>query len=116
MIRFKDEALCCPHCGDDYLHHKEVEVFDRLEDADVGAHVIVMRGVARFDASMVGNPSSRRGGMRIRFYCESCAMRPYLVISQHKGQTLVFWEWESSGLERRASARRAQERGQHDNR
>jgi hypothetical protein len=39
----------------------------------------------------VGNPSSRRGGVAIRFWCEGCDSAPELTLEQHKGETHLHW-------------------------
>jgi hypothetical protein len=39
------------------------------------------------------NPSSRRNGLRVKFYCEQCEKDlPMMLISQHKGQTFIGWD------------------------
>ena len=82
-------VLLCPKCGFEYLHHDKVEVFDRIEDATTGLHVTVMSEPSRVnvDESIVGNPSSRRHGVRIEFWCEGCSERSALTLAQHKGVT-----------------------------
>jgi hypothetical protein len=37
------------------------------------------------------NPSSRRGGIAIRFWCEGCPFISELTLAQHKGSTEVEW-------------------------
>lgn len=81
--------LQCPSCGCNYLHHGRVEVFDRAEDAATGTHVVLDGGKVEVDNSMVGNPSKRRDGIRIHFWCEGCKDQPYMEIVQHKGNTYV---------------------------
>lgn len=84
--------LLCPSCGSNYLHHDLVEVFECEEDATHGVHAILAEGKAIFDTSLKGNPSSRRHGLLIRFWCEGCKATPVLSISQHKGNTYVNFE------------------------
>ena len=81
--------LKCPSCGNNYLHHEKVEVFERSEDAEKGLHVKVENSVVTTDTSLSGNPSIRRDGLTIEFSCEGCKARPVLSISQHKGNTWV---------------------------
>jgi hypothetical protein len=38
-----------------------------------------------------GNPSSRRNGVVIRFWCEDCDVISELTLEQHKGNTLLRW-------------------------
>ena len=88
--------LLCPRCGGDYLHHGQVEVFARTEDAAVGLHTTTSAGDVRVDRDLSGNPSARRHGVTIAFSCELCdeddqaVLR--LTIAQHKGQTFLAWE------------------------
>ena len=93
--------LACPHCGSEYLHHTDITIFDCEEDGPETI-TIVPRGdgprAARADETG-GNPSSRRHGLAIRFYCEICSevgVDDYiadfeLTIAQHKGKTYVAW-------------------------
>lgn len=82
-------ALVCPSCGFHCLHHDKVEVFERNEDEKKGLHVFIENGVSSTDTDLSGNPSSRRNGLAIRFWCEGCKARPILSIEQHKGSTYV---------------------------
>lgn len=94
-IKTENSTLLCPHCGEPYLHHAEVEVFTRHEDADmtlattVGPFISTTEYVKSEDTD---NPSSRRGGIQIRFWCEICTEDSYLTIAQHKGSTYVEWK------------------------
>lgn len=81
--------LQCPSCDDNYLHHDLVEVFECKEDATHGVHVAVANNKATIDTSLEGNPSARRHGLKINFWCEGCGAKPVLSISQHKGITYV---------------------------
>jgi hypothetical protein len=81
-------VLQCPSCGGNFLHHERVEVFEREEDQDSGMHVLVADKKASFDTSLDGNPSKRRNGITIQFWCEQCSAKPTHTIAQHKGNTL----------------------------
>jgi hypothetical protein len=94
-------ALKCAHCGGTNLHHDEVVVFERREDALEGTRVMVA-GVDRqedsgaglfprvtVDASTLGNPSARRQGVHVGLWCEQCGQRSSLSIAQHKGETYL---------------------------
>jgi hypothetical protein len=81
--------LKCTVCGNDYLHHNRVEVFECGEDAAHGLHVVVDGGAVTTDTKLNGNPSSRRHGLRVHFLCEGCNVRSFMEISQHKGNTYV---------------------------
>lgn len=105
--------LRCPDCGDTWLHQGKVEVFDRFGDHkdSPGIRTSVEGGEVErddSDSAMDGNPSWRRDGVVIHFYCEMCngydgdseadkkaAVREKrLAIFQHKGQTFLAWEPE----------------------
>jgi hypothetical protein len=88
--------LLCPGCKNFELHHEAVTVFERdeLEDGPSGAvevgDELRCRRIegARAEA---GNPSARRNGVAIRFWCEQCSDISELTIAQHKGTSLVQW-------------------------
>lgn len=107
-MSFGDESatVMCPHCGGHATHHDRVDVFDRVEDKEAGAHVAVMcveefdpitRKVdhdvktteVRVSSDMTGNPSGRRNAVRVQLWCEGCRKRFHLNIVQHKGMTLL---------------------------
>jgi hypothetical protein len=94
MISFIDEGLCCPHCHFNYLHHSKIEVFGREEDAVMGLHSVITRQDITTNHSMKGNPSQRRDGIKIYFWCEGCSIFSILEIIQHKGMTYVRWQGE----------------------
>lgn len=96
-------TLVCPCCNEEYLHHGTVTVFDRNEDAPFVRKTTVADyvGVASVDNESSGNPSGRRTGLSIEFWCEHCS--PFdendnpkntmlLHILQHKGNTCLHWE------------------------
>lgn len=88
-----EHLLICPFCKFTYLHQYKYEIFNRQqEDAEEGSHVIVGGNDVSIDRSMVGNPSSRRDGLKIYFTCEGCEENPVLLITQHKGQTFLQFE------------------------
>lgn len=84
-------TLLCQHCGYDYMHQFEVQVFERGEDqanglaVTVNGHVTVHKKVGHKD----GNPSYRRQGVRILCWCESCVNVTAIHIVQHKGVTYL---------------------------
>ena len=109
------DALCCPSCGDFFgLHHEVVEVWDRGEDQRKGTYLrssspLIVNAASDVDhvsgsdeARVIlqedgggRNPSSRRNGMIIHFWCEMCSDKSFeLHISQHKGTTLLSWAIE----------------------
>jgi hypothetical protein len=91
--------LICPSCGDTNLHHADVVVYSRAEDSKVTreTHVVDTTGLGfasyLVDSSASKNPSSRRHGMTIEFWCEHCeGVKFTLCISQHKGATEMYWK------------------------
>jgi len=85
--------LKCPSCGSNYLHHEKVEVFERGEDSENGLHVTVTEGSVHTDSNLADNPSARRHGLNIHFWCEGCKAKPVLSILQHKGNTAVDFKY-----------------------
>ena len=81
--------LLCPSCNGNSLRHEKVEVFERDEDKSDGIHISIAGGAATIDNNLVGNPSSRRHGLGIRFTCEHCSAHPVMTIVQHKGNTWI---------------------------
>jgi hypothetical protein len=111
-LRMSGDILLCPCCGEECaLHHYSVSIFDRREDAEYVTKTQVVSlhdhdGIPKLDYdpetgnSLVisriksegsGNPSARRHGLIIHFYCEHCGDGIDLTLSQHKGSTLLEW-------------------------
>ena len=84
--------LACTPCSFKYLNPEKAEVFECGEEATYGVHVTVADAKATVDTSLEGNPSARRHGLKIFFWCEGCKAKPVLSISQHKGNTYVDFE------------------------
>jgi hypothetical protein len=87
-----EKAIGCSGCGEINLHHGKVEVFERNEDAENGIHVTVRGMKAIVDNDLSGNPSIRRDGVKISFWCEHCDKTTVLAIFQHKGTT-YYEQW-----------------------
>jgi hypothetical protein len=89
-------GLACPSCDSMNLHHDGIRYFTRGED-DEDVQVVSVGGyegdvsVATRPNSGSGNPSGRRTGMVIQFYCEICPVLSSLAIYQHKGTTYIEW-------------------------
>jgi hypothetical protein len=85
----------CPYCEGNNLHHSDVTVFNRSEDADTVRVTHVMHDStitsARIPNDSTNNPSSRRDGILIHFWCEHCEEKPVMAILQHKGTTFIGW-------------------------
>lgn len=86
-------VLLCAGCGEDYLHHDHIEIFARnVEDATEAPHITISPHGIEMDSDISKNPSRRRDGLTVRFYCEACDTISVLSIAQHKGATLVTFE------------------------
>ena len=93
-----EKAFKCPICGGENLHHDAVDVYFRKhEDAPEGMFIRCADDASIKSISPEGNPSNRRDGLVITFWCESCDDRPQLAILQHKGTT--FHQWRHNGDE-----------------
>ena len=81
----------CPVCEGEYLHQYKADVCFRTEDAYKGVCAVVTQDGVLQGTSQESNPSARRDGMTISFWCETCSEKSHLIISQHKGGTYIFW-------------------------
>jgi len=89
-------VLACPTCGNSYLHHGCVVVYQRSEDAPRVLRTIIDDGIASIEwveNNRSANPSARRHGLSIEFNCENCGHENELTIAQHKGETFVRWRY-----------------------
>jgi len=94
-IKTEDQYLLCPCCGETYLHHGNVDIFMRPEDGTDTVHTSVTGFTTKttlVKSNTVDNPSSRRYGLRIGFWCEICGEESALTLAQHKGNTHIQWE------------------------
>lgn len=99
-------TLQCPSCDNTWLHQESVEVFVRGDSNEYGTHINADYSDEVTIGSDVtvedGNPSARRSGIKISFWCELCdgldgkedTSDAILIISQHKGQEQMYWEGE----------------------
>ena len=86
--------LCCPHCGGGDIHQAEARVYDRSEDAEKVDYTLVRPDqTSRTEEANGSNPSARRQGLRLSFWCETCTALTDLCIAQHKGSTLIHVEY-----------------------
>ena len=83
-------VIYCAHCGGEFMHQRDVEVFHRdEEDSLTGLHAWI-RGVEFVTTESVeGNPSGRRDAVVLGFWCEQCESTTVLEFIQHKGTELV---------------------------
>ncbi len=67
--------LLCPRCQSRNLHHSKVTTFNREEDEEIVV-VTTVEGNSTITSALpnesTDNPSSRRDGLAIRFWCENC--------------------------------------------
>ena len=94
------QHLTCPGCGGGYLHHEDVTVYDRVYDGRENAADTKQTRVAAGKATTMvlpskvcRNPSNRRDGIVVAFWCEDCSALSELTIAQHKGYTLTSWRF-----------------------
>jgi hypothetical protein len=93
----------CLNCGGEYLHPHATWIYTRPEDSPAVHYVGVQtaddcHGVdistGCENSAESDNPSLRRGGILIDFWCETCgAFGPgtQLRISEHKGTVEIEW-------------------------
>jgi hypothetical protein len=90
-----ENAIECPVCGGVNLHHADVSVFDRIEDEEKTVVTTVAESgevtVRTEDSVKSLNPSRRRHGLLIQFWCEGNCEVPSLAVYQHKGSTYMEW-------------------------
>jgi len=89
--------LTCPVCECTSTHQYKYEIWDRKEDCK-GEYILV-EGVDQDNNEPhvdvvnkdipTGNPSRRRGGIRIHFWCEGCGSLLTMEIYQEKGETFI---------------------------
>mgnify|MGYP001219781477 CR=1 FL=1 len=86
-------VLCCPHCHHDYIHSEKVITYERNEDEDYVNKTTVdcETTTEKILNEGSGNPSKRRHGLTIQFWCEGCTAISKLHIVQHKGITYLNW-------------------------
>lgn len=86
--------LRCPACHGEHLHHEGVRIWERSEDEAMVRLTAVEAGyvhTALEHSAGSENPSLRRHGLAIEFWCEFCAGRGELSFAQHKGVTYLEW-------------------------
>jgi hypothetical protein len=94
IVDLDNQELKCPHCSSTFLHHGRVVIYDRAEDQSRLCRIIIENRTARqewIENHCSGNPSARRDGLAVAFWCEGCGGTYELTIAQHKGVSLVDW-------------------------
>ena len=78
------------------LHQEKIEIYPENEDQPLSVALSIPASGGKLIAETIPirkpNPSARRQGIRITFWCEHCDRRPELCISQHKGNTEIGWD------------------------
>lgn len=109
-------SLQCPCCGGGNLHHDRTTAFVRSKEDGGGISVAVDPGKGDIFSSDSGaadinvrslsateinkqNPSNRRDGIRVNFWCETCSGDMALILAQHKGNTVLAWEIYTQPIE-----------------
>ena len=118
-VTFDDDVLECPRCrgGSSDIHQIDVTMMNRMyhpmyngltmlvsattpdpvmsrgEEGKIPKPVITTAYVPN---EKVRNPSKDRQGLSVGFVCEHCgpSKRIELCIAQHKGSTLMYWQYE----------------------
>jgi hypothetical protein len=95
LPRLSDEniidGLQCPCCRAPNLHSTYVVTYDRVEDGETTETHIEDGKVTQGPSDARRNPSARRHGVAVGFWCEQCPNEPELTIAQHKGATFLEW-------------------------
>lgn len=102
-LNIEDEELQCPNCKNSFLHHSFVQIFERVKE-DGESNAIQIDGInssGKFLISMSENnqrnPSARRDGIIIGFWCECCSAHIEMHIAQHKGCTELWMQHDPAG-------------------
>lgn len=88
--------LHCPKCDREGMHQMRVDVWQRTEDNPEGAHTFCVDRKVFIDNGMEHNPSPRRGGLSIHFYCDQCGTNSRMDIFQHKDNTFIKMEYQET--------------------
>jgi Zn finger protein HypA/HybF involved in hydrogenase expression len=95
-------ALMCPCCGSSYMHHDFVDFYER-QCEDGPSHLVRVKAAKEDSINLYSwdhpgkNPSRRRDGIRIYFWCEDCDASVHLTIAQHKGCSFLEMEHVEHG-------------------
>lgn len=97
-----NNELVCPVCKENNLHQNSVHVYNRVEDgSSVRATSVTGPEVHStvLENNLTTNPSPRRQGLTVKFWCEHChgdgsnyLTQFSLNILQHKGTTFLYWD------------------------
>lgn len=84
-------VLCCPNCGDGYLHQDKYRISN--PESYGSKSVVVDSDLMHSDSTGFDlNDTRPRESIEIKFWCECCsADNLKLQIIQHKGNTFIHW-------------------------
>lgn len=86
----EETTLKCANCEEEYTHVRGLVWFRRGEDEENCSTLIAdFCGQATIETKNDFNPSLRRDGLRIIYWCECCHEFSSMNIVQHKGNTFV---------------------------
>lgn len=87
--------LACPHCGETVdMHHTTVSIFERQRSEDGDGKVFTFQGIHMTEQPLPENKMpGRRNAVKLRFECWNCQKGSVLFIQQHKGSTIIEWEY-----------------------
>lgn len=103
-VQIDDGVLLCPVCGELYLHQDVTRCFERGEDEELCLVSTITTDCVETELRKApDNPSKRRKGLTISFWCEFCTPSQFpafsLNIAQHKGLSLAWWSWNPLHIE-----------------
>jgi hypothetical protein len=85
-LGLNDTIITCVRCQSEWLHHCAIDIHARIGGED-GVNVVTRHYGTGIPTD---NPSCRRDGLVIQFYCEHCdAVTTEVTLAQHKGQSLM---------------------------
>jgi hypothetical protein len=88
-FNYPEDIKLCPCCESEFLHQQEVMVYERNEDENTVIETHATRGrTTKRRTAGTDNPSPRRQGLRVIYWCEQCETTSAYTSFQHKGNTL----------------------------
>jgi hypothetical protein len=87
-----DNILCCPQCGNDYIHQSdEVFLMQNVMDQSGSIPLITKADMNKNYRRIDGDIKLpyRGNSIAVKFCCELCDNTSFLYISQHKGNTHI---------------------------
>ena len=111
-LTFDGDVLCCPRCGSNNLHHKDVHILNREGDdygrpgQRVSAYAKTIDTTTHDIVDTHGNHdhlnlSGRRGSIAITFWCEICGDGGdiLLTLEHNKGcESIKMWSYAADAF------------------